>query len=108
MTLMSDELTLNDEAVSQLRWLTPADLAGILGVSRRTIYNHLTTHPDSLPPVTRIPGWQGPRWSLKIVREWQALHDPPAVTLPPRRVGRPRKAEAIARRKQDGLVGNKD
>jgi predicted DNA-binding transcriptional regulator AlpA len=105
---MPDELTFDDEAVSQLRWLTTADIAAILGVSRQTIYNHLATNPDSLPPVTKIPGWRGPRWSMKIVREWQALHDPPTVALPPRRVGRPRKAEAIARRKQFGLVGNTD
>jgi hypothetical protein len=57
---------INDEAVSQLRWLTMADIAAIFGVSRQTIYNHLTNNPDSLLPVTTIPGWRGPRWSMKV------------------------------------------
>jgi len=55
---MPDEPIFNDEAVLQLRWLTTADIAAILGVSRQTIYNHLATNPDSLPPVTTIPGWR--------------------------------------------------
>ena len=105
-TAMLDEATLNDEAVSQLRWLTTADIAAILGVSRQTIHNHLTSNPDSLPPVTTIPGWRGPRWSIKVVREWQALYDPPTVSLPRRRVGRPRKAEAIARRRYEGSIAS--
>lgn len=102
--VLGDGRSPKDEVVSQLRWLTTADIAAIFGVSQQTIHNHLTNNPESLPPVTTIPGWRGPRWSIKVVRDWQALYDPPTVSLPPRRVGRPRKAEAIARRRLESLI----
>jgi hypothetical protein len=79
-------------------WLRVADLAAVLGLRPQTIYNRLSTRPETLPPVTRIPGIQGPRWSLRIVRQWQAAYDPPGPIDPPRRRGRPTKAETIARR----------
>ena len=82
-----------------MRWLTAADLAEILRLKRQTIYNRLCTQPDSLPPVTRVPGFKGPRWSLRIVREWQAQFDPVELLDAPRRPGRPTKAETVARRR---------
>jgi predicted DNA-binding transcriptional regulator AlpA len=94
----SEEVSESD-AVSQLRWLTVADIASILGVSRQTIYNRVSQSPESLPPITWVPGLRGPRWSPRIVREWQALFDPAGLTVAPRRGGRPTKAESIARRR---------
>ena len=85
-----------------MRWLTAADLGVILGLKLQTIYNRLCSNPETLPPTTRIPGFRGPRWSARVVREWQAKFDPRDAGEPalPRRRGRPSKAEAIARRNQ--------
>ena len=98
------------EPISELRWLTVADLAAVLGLKPQTVYNRLCTCPDTLPPATRIPSFRGPRWSPRVVREWQAIYDPhaPVASLaPPRRRGRPTKVETIARRAQDArLVRN--
>jgi len=83
----------------ELRWLTVADLAVILGLRPQTIYNRMSTCPETLPPATRIPGFRGPRWSPRIVREWQAKYDPRDLEENlPRRPGRPTKAEMIERR----------
>jgi hypothetical protein len=38
-----------------MKWLTVADLAAILGLRPQTIYNRMSSCPDSLPPATRIP-----------------------------------------------------
>jgi hypothetical protein len=82
-----------------MKWLTVAELAAILGLRPQTIHNRLNLCPETLPPATRVPGLRGPRWSVRIVREWQAYFDPPKLGEPiPRRRGRPRKAEAIIRR----------
>ncbi len=81
-----------------MRWLTVADLAVIFGLKPQTIYNRLCICPESLPPVTRIPKLRGPRWSPRVVREWQAKYDPPGIGGSPPRRGRPTKAETIARR----------
>ncbi len=81
-----------------MRWLTVADLAVILGLKRQTIYNRLCTCPETLPPVTRLPTFRGPRWSPRVVREWQGRYDPPSVPPERRHPGRPTKAEQIARR----------
>lgn len=83
-------------------WLTVADLAVILGLKRQTIYNRLCSCPETLPPATRVPKLRGPRWSLRIVREWQARFDPVELDDPPRRPGRPAKAEEVARRLRAG------
>jgi predicted DNA-binding transcriptional regulator AlpA len=84
----------------EMRWLTVADLAAILGLRPQTIYNRMSTCPDTLPPATHVPGLRGPRWSPRLVREWQAKYDPPNLGEPPRRRGRPTKAEMVARRAQ--------
>lgn len=86
-----------------MRWLTVADLAVILGLKRQTIYNRLCTCPETLPPVTRLPTFRGPRWSPRVVREWQARFDPLEFVEQRARIGRPTKAEQIARRGSTGL-----
>lgn len=95
-----------DEAVDlfELKWLKIADLAAILGLRPQTIHNRLSLHPETLPPATRVPGLRGPRWSVPLVREWQARFNPPALEeiAPPRRRGRPTKAETVLRRKWSG------
>lgn len=90
---------------AEMRWLTVADLAAILGLRRQTIYNRMSTCPETLPPATRVPGLRGPRWSPRLVREWQAKYDPPDLGEPPRRRGRPTKSESIARRIQAATLG---
>ena len=85
---------------SEMRWLTVSDLAAILGLRPQTIYNRMSTYPDTLPPATYVPGLRGPRWSVSLVREWQAKYNPPSLGEPPRRRGRPTKAEMMARRAQ--------
>ncbi|WP_146214645.1 helix-turn-helix domain-containing protein [Azospirillum thermophilum] len=81
-----------------MTWLTVADLAVILGLKKQTIYNRLSSSPETLPPATRVPKLRGPRWSLRIVQEWQARFDPSERSGVPRRPGRPTKAEEVARR----------
>lgn len=86
------------ELPPEMRWLTVADLAAILGLRRQTIYNRMSTCPETLPLATHVPGLRGPRWSVRVVREWQARFDPPDLgEVPPRR-GRPTKAETVTRR----------
>jgi hypothetical protein len=82
---------------SDMKWLTVADLAAILGLKPQTVYNRLSACPETLPPVTRVPSLRGPRWSPRIVRDWQAMYDPPAFE-PKHRPGRPTKIESVARR----------
>lgn len=89
----------------EMRWLTVADLAAILGLRPQTIYNRMSSCPETLPPATRVPGLRGPRWSARLVREWQAKFDPPDLGEPPRRRGRPTKSESIARRIQAATLG---
>ena len=81
-----------------MTWLTVADLAVILGLKRQTIYNRLSSCPETLPPATRVPKLRGPRWSPRVVQEWQARYDPSGLPDVPRRSGRPTKAEEVARR----------
>lgn len=83
---------------ADLRWLTVSDLAVILGLKPQTIYNRLSACPETLPPVTRVPTLRGPRWSPRIVREWQSKYDPQQLPAFHSRPGRPTKAEQIARR----------
>ncbi len=85
-----------------MTWLTVADLAVILGLKKQTIYNRLSSCPETLPPPTRVPMLRGPRWSPRVVQEWQAQYDPVGLLDNPPRPGRPTKAEEIARR----LKGN--
>ena len=83
-----------------MKWLTVAELAAILGLRPQTIHNRMNLCPETLPPATRVPGLRGPRWSVRIVREWQARFDPPEISEPVRRHrGRPTKAEVMARRR---------
>jgi predicted DNA-binding transcriptional regulator AlpA len=84
----------------EMRWLTVADLAAILRLKPQTIYNRMSICPETLPPATRVPGLRGPRWSARLVREWQAKYDPPDLGETPRHRGRPTKIETIARRAQ--------
>jgi len=86
------------EVPPEMRWLTVTELAAILGLRPQTIYNRMSTCPETLPPATRIPGFRGPRWSPRLVREWQAKFDPLDLGEPPRRSGRPTKSESILRR----------
>ncbi|MBC7907970.1 MAG: DNA-binding protein [Rhodospirillaceae bacterium] len=83
----------------EMKWLTVKDLAEILRLKPQTIYNRLCTQPDSLPPATRVPGFRGLRWSMRMVREWQAQFEPVELLEAPRRPGRPTKADMVARRR---------
>lgn len=80
--------------------LTPAQLAGLLGLATQTIYNrHCMGAP--LPPCVRIG--RVIRFPLTGVETWIAGHAekplPARADVSPRRPGRPSKAEQIAQRK---------
>jgi predicted DNA-binding transcriptional regulator AlpA len=90
---------MSNQSSPEMQWLTVADLAQILSLKRQTIYNRLSSHPDSLPPATRVPKLRGPRWSMRVVREWQAQYDPAGIAGIARHKGRPTKAETIAKRR---------
>lgn len=78
--------------------ITPAQLATLVGLATRTVYNRIHTGGD-LPTVTRI-GRRLPRFQMTDVHAWIAgKQTAPAHPEPtPRRPGRPTKAETIARR----------
>jgi predicted DNA-binding transcriptional regulator AlpA len=83
--------------------VTPTELATLLGLAPRTIYNRLNTGGD-LPPVVRLG--RLPRFFFKDVEPWLEKKHQPAVRVdanqppPRRRPGRPTKVEQIARRSQ--------
>ncbi|MHB1514921.1 MAG: helix-turn-helix transcriptional regulator [Acidiferrobacteraceae bacterium] len=64
--------------------LTIGDLAELLQVSRRTLYNRRQRAPGSLPPVVCLPGSHMLRWRAADVEHWLE------TVLPVR--GRPRSA----------------
>lgn len=82
--------------------ITPSELASLLGLATRTIYNRLHTGGD-LPPTIRI--CSKPRFALADVHAWidakRAATASKPVQPSKRRVGRPTKAEHIARRAQE-------
>jgi predicted DNA-binding transcriptional regulator AlpA len=84
---------------TEMKWLNVADLADLLRLKKRTIYNRLSAKPNTLPPATRVPKLRGPRWSVRVVKEWQAQYDPVSVAAAPTHRGRPTKTETIARRR---------
>ena len=78
--------------------LTVAQLADLLGMAQQTIYNRHSTG-GSLPPCVRLG--RALRFPSDQVAEWieQQTEAPvPVVRNEPRRIGRPTKAEQIARR----------
>ena len=85
-------------AMLSMTWLRVEDLAEIFGLQRQTIYNRLSTVPETLPQASYPLGTRGPRWCPAVVREWQAQFNPVGLLDRPRRRGRPTKAEEIARR----------
>lgn len=90
--------------------VTPAQLAALLGLAPRTIYNRLSTGGD-LPPVVRLG--RLPRFVLKDIEPWlqnkqrSALSAAPTQPQPARRPGRPTKVEQIARRAAAAASGGK-
>ena len=96
------------DIAGELRWLTVADLAVILGLRPQTIYNRLCACPETLPPATRVPRLRGPRWSARVVREWQAQFDPPTGIETPVKRGRPKKGDSIRRRLRSELEAQRD
>lgn len=80
--------------------ITPTELASLIGLAPRTIYNRINTSGD-LPPVLRLG--RLPRFALTDVQAWIDAKRPATAAAPDlarRRPGRPTKAEQIARREQ--------
>ena len=85
---------------------SPKTLASILGLAEQTIYNRHSTG-GNLPPVIKLGRLL--RFRPTDVEAWlekqTCVPEPPAspntkpLPLPPRRPGRPTKAEQMARRK---------
>jgi hypothetical protein len=99
-------------ADSPQRYLTSEDLADILQLSVKTIYNrvsliknHKARGLDLLPTISSLPGTAGPRWTPRAVAQWQAKYDREDAE-PKRRPGRPTKAETIARRLSQSVANN--
>ena len=98
--------------------LTIEDLAEIMGISPHSLRRNVTVYPDRVPPFLRTaPGSNGHiRFRPEVVREWfQIMEDSvqkhrtpgsPAAercgNISKRGVGRPRKAESLARQGQEG------
>jgi len=84
--------------------VSPAELATMLGLAPRTIYNRLHTKGD-LPPVMYLG--RLPRFAISDVHEWlnAKRSSGSAVTNQvPRRRGRPTKAAQIAKRRMGGFA----
>lgn len=98
--------------------LKAEDLAIILGKAAGSIYNDSRKRPETLPPRFFIPGNSRLlRWHPEIVQRWLSERAEECLTMSPlppqkkqkidvapekRRVGRPTKAESIAKAKADG------
>lgn len=84
--------------------LDVADLAVLMRQAVPTILSNRTRAPERVPPSCQPPGAKQPLWLLDDVLAWLREHQHPAEG---RKVGRPTKAEQIAKRraaakKQDG------
>lgn len=78
--------------------VSPSELARLVGLAPRTIYNRISTDGD-LPPILRMG--RLPRFALADVQLWIASkHDGPegGSTGTRRHPGRPTKAVQVARR----------
>jgi predicted DNA-binding transcriptional regulator AlpA len=85
--------------------MTIEDLSRVIKKSVPTIRSAISRNPLSVPPVCRIPGSKRLYWREQDVDEWLASHVEarPAPEKPKQtRVGRPTKAEEIAKRKARG------
>ncbi len=95
--------------------LTVEDVAKILGISKLTLKKNISKDPESVPPYLRTsPGSNGRiRFRPESLREWLSEKERTVVhhRLPgeklaktgfKRGVGRPRKAETLARQGQEG------
>lgn len=91
--------------------LTVEDLALILKKSVHTVRDAASKRPHTLPPICRLPGTKRLYWKAAVVDCWinsfgECETPAPAMAgepLPKKpRVGRPPKAEEIARRRAKG------
>ena len=87
--------------------LDPAQLGKVLGKGVSTIHYYRRRHPNYLPPALHSGAYA--RWYLPNVLAWMVgvtdqSVDPPSEIPPPRRGGRPTKAEVVARRSAAGGV----
>lgn len=81
--------------------VSPSELASLVGLATRTIYNRIHTGGD-LPPMLRMG--RLPRFALEDVHKWlEAKRCPRPHACTHRRPGRPTKAEQIARRERTNL-----
>lgn len=84
--------------------VSPAELAAMLGLATRTIYNRLHTKGD-LPRVMYLG--RLPRFAITDVHEWlnaKRVTGSTGADLLPRRRGRPTKAVQIAKRRMGGFA----
>lgn len=72
-------------------------LSRVLGIAKKTIRNLRCTAPWRLPPECTPRGQRHKIWRQRDVDQWLRDQVRPAA-LPPRRPGRPKKAEAKAAR----------
>lgn len=85
------------------KYYTDDEIAGLLGISLARLRNKLCAG-NPLPPRIQPPGCRNRLWPCRAVHDWLEQfivgETPPTVDgLPPRRPGRPTKAEARARRR---------
>lgn len=86
--------------------VTVEALAGRLHKAVASIRSDASRNPAALPPLCRLPGTKRLLWREEDVDQWLAEHvvglapQSPTTTEPPRRRGRPRKAEQVLRRSQ--------
>ena len=73
-------------------------LSLLLGRTVATLQADRCRNPDSVPPACTPPGTKSPRWLLSVVLDWLAQYQQQPKTPKAPRVGRPTKAEEVARR----------
>jgi len=86
-----------------MRMLTVDDLSAILSKSIHSVRSDVHRNPDSLPPLTPLPGTRRLLWHPDDVDAWLRRHSndqkqiPQPQQEPARRRGRPTKTEQVAR-----------
>jgi len=94
--------------------LTVDQLATYIQKSPASVRCDASRNPKSLPPICRLPGSKRLLWRVEDVESWLAQHvqntAPPVrsaqqapdtqATIPPKKRGRPTKAESMARQRQ--------
>lgn len=79
-------------------------LSRLLGRSVLSLQQDRCRKPHTVPPACTPPGTRQPLWLLTDVLAWLAGHRQATTPPPPRKPGRPTKAEEVAARRASDKV----